>query len=934
MNCRRVEQLLFDHLEGLLPARETGAVAAHLDGCASCRRRRDAFLALRAELRGLAELQPPPHLARRAVHRWSSERDTQPHAADSRSARNTPAGTIAWRLMASSACAAALVFLAVLSLALAWRSHSSPSRHRTDIAKRTDFLPRNREKSESTNGQPDFNPTLPSETATQVATSPSVEPKDGAKDPSKFLPIFAPSPSSRFRGKKSEPISRRANRGDDLKYLNGDDPVRNQRPWAPVTRDEWDMIEEKVRRNVHVKDDFVQIAFPRIAGAAEGAIVAAVEQYKREAAVIDPRLFHEVTLDQKATALSDLCDHLRSDTGIQLTAGSSVADEKVTLFCTRLPLREVMRQLSRPFGYTWLRSGKPGEYRYELVQDLRSQLEEDALRNRDRNEALVALDREMGQYRPYLSLSPDEALARARTAPPAEKRSLERFAGSGWGPVQLYFRLSPADLAALRAGQRLMFSANPGADEQSLPRDLGRGVLQSLRDARTQRRGSDLQVRAAKSAPEGVAPSALPEEGARITLEMDQSDLGQIKLVGGAGILISAPGDGHRHWMDVGELAVGVSPAVRSPQNRAANLKLAHDPALGSRVTIRPQSSCTPDLSPSPSPARGGVPVARGNDTRNAEPSVSPLGLPAPSRGGVGSEPKVTTADVLEALHRATGKPVVADFYTRLYPLASVTVRSRSLFDALNQLADAMHLRWTKDKESGWLEFRSASFYDDRLQEVPHRLLARWEASRHQRGALSLDDLLEIAQLSDPQLDASGMAEGARICCGLAEWDLARRRALRPHLRYLAQLSPAQRQAAQSAKGLPFTQLTLPQQQQFIALALGRGTDRLQSLEGLAGATLRVDYSLPGGFQWRRPGEPSRSPWQMLEPPPVRERTREAALLAARRINAQASDAQIAPTDLALSIIYAPAPDAHLAPGGVVATLTRTANLVMAPISP
>src|SRR5205085_6782497 len=105
------------------------------------------------------------------------------------------------------------------------------------------------------------------------------------------------------------------------------------------------------------------------------------------------------------------------DTGIQLTAGPSVADEKVTLFCAKLPLRDVMRQLSRPFGYTWLRSGTPGQYRYELVQDLRSQLLEEELRNRDRNAALVALEREMERYRQYLSLSPVEAGERLKTAP-------------------------------------------------------------------------------------------------------------------------------------------------------------------------------------------------------------------------------------------------------------------------------------------------------------------------------------------------------------------------------------------------------------------------------------------------------------------------------------------------------------------------------------
>src|SRR5207247_1546846 len=114
-----------------------------------------------------------------------------------------------------------------------------------------------------------------------------------------------------------------------------------------------------------------------------------------EKEVIDDRLTRKVTLAVKATALSDLCEQLRRETGIVLAAGPSVADEKVTIFCEKLPLREAMRQLSRPFGYTWLRSGTPGQYRYELVQDLRSQLLEEELRNRDRNAALLALDDEI-----------------------------------------------------------------------------------------------------------------------------------------------------------------------------------------------------------------------------------------------------------------------------------------------------------------------------------------------------------------------------------------------------------------------------------------------------------------------------------------------------------------------------------------------------------
>src|SRR6202022_1329530 len=112
----------------------------------------------------------------------------------------------------------------------------------------------------------------------------------------------------------------------------------------------------------------------------------------------------------KVTARADVCEQLRGETGIQVTPGPRVADEKVTLFCEKLPLREVMRQLSRPFGYTWLRSGTPGQSRYELVQDLRSQLLEEELRNRDRSAALLALNADIERYRPYLGLSPEEAL--------------------------------------------------------------------------------------------------------------------------------------------------------------------------------------------------------------------------------------------------------------------------------------------------------------------------------------------------------------------------------------------------------------------------------------------------------------------------------------------------------------------------------------------
>jgi hypothetical protein len=684
-----------------------------------------------------------------------------------------------------------------------------------------------------------------------------------------------------------------------------------------MPQDEWDRIEAGLCRAVRVRDDFVRIPFPRIAATSDRQIAEAVESYKREAAIVDPRLSHAVTIQQKATALSDLCEHLRADTGIQLAAGSSVADEKVTIFCAKIPLRDVMRQLSRPFGYAWLRSGKPGEYKYELVQDLRSQLLEEELRNRDRNAALLALEREVERFRPYLSLSPDEVLAKAKTAPAAEKPLLEKLAGVGWGPIQMYFRLSPQQLAALRAGETLIFSEEPQQDFHPLPKEIARGVLQCNRAWRilgNEENGFHGTYAGAGETPDpqSLPLTAVPVVRAQMYVSLSQSELGQFTLGGASGFFTPAtPGKARSNlFQGADPYAVGRSPGTGTSESGAMHPELARDPTLRQRVSVQPRPSC--NLPPSP-------PAGREEASEN--------------RGEV-QEPKVTIADSLEALHQATGLPIVADFYTRLFKPAAVSVRNQPLFDALNTLTEAMRLRW--NKEGGWLQCRSTSYYHDRLKEVPNRLLSRWAAARRHQGMLTLEQIVEIAQLTDDQLNGAEMAEGASQCWGLKEWRLLRDRTLRTHVRYLAEFSPAQRQEMMSAAGLPFTKMSLAQQQKFIAFALSG--EPLQSLEDLAGATLRVDYTQPGWYQWLTPGDFTSRRWVVsLEPgpkgrrallPSVRERTPEAALQAARRMFPSVTNAmvdahrrygpemtaeklipqaeQIAPTHLDLVIVYIP----------------------------
>jgi hypothetical protein len=664
---------------------------------------------------------------------------------------------------------------------------------------------------------------------------------------------------------------------------------------------------------VRVRDDFVQVPFPRLASTSDRQIARAVESYRREAAIVDPRLTGEVTVQQKATALADLCERLRGDTGIQLAAGPSVADEKVTLFCQKVPLRDVMRQMSRPFGYAWLRSGKEGQYRYELVQDLRSQLLEEELRNRDRNAALLALETEIERYRPYLNLSPDDARSRAKSAPPTEKELLEKLAGVGCGCIQMYFRLTAEQSAALRAGVSLTFSAQPDPGQQPLPGDLARGVLQSYRGLGViPFDGVDLGFILTTdfvANPRAVPVTAAPQARASVELSIRQGELGRFELGGSTRIFIGGkPGtDGivPSTQQGNGPYAVGISPMVLRPENAVLNARFADEPALRLRVTVQPQPSCG---------------ATRGS-ALNSHLS------PAAARQQPNAEPKVSTADVLEAIHRASGLPLISDSYTRLFKPEAVAARKQPLFGALNQIADAVRMRWIK--EGSWLQFRTTGYYDDRLKEVPNRLLNRWAAVRQKCGMLPLDELIEIAQLPDAQLDGAEMAEGARDCLGLKEWELAQNGHLRPQLRYLASLTPEQRQRVTSSEGLRFTQMSLAQQQQFIA---GGVIQPLQSLQDLEGAALRVEYTQPGEFEWRMGGELS---WLQrvlpIEPGPqgrralmplTRSRTREAALAIARRIEPPLragllkagrsteevdrllQGAEIVPTHLDLGILY------------------------------
>jgi hypothetical protein len=283
-------------------------------------------------------------------------------------------------------------------------------------------------------------------------------------------------------------------------------------------------------------------------------------------------------------------------------------------------------------------------------------------------------------------------------------------------------------------------------------------------------------------------------------------------------------------------LATGVSPSIQNPQNAESNAKHKTDPVLTPLVTIRPRPSC---------------PAAEDDrrDEARAAASPAPPAATPPQQAARRHHTQVTSADVLEAIHKASGQDVIGDHFSRLHDPASGSAEKVRLFDALNTICDVLRLRWSRQETPGrnddpaaaWLTFRSTSFFNDRLKEVPNRLLAGWRTARREHGSLPLADLLAIAGLHDAQLDSRTMAASVQTCYDLPEWSLAAVNNLRPHWRFLAGLPRPLREAALSEKGLSFRQLPLAQQQQFVTLTLGPNPAESR-WEDFANATLQVQY--------------------------------------------------------------------------------------------
>jgi len=146
---------------------------------------------------------------------------------------------------------------------------------------------------------------------------------------------------------------------DDLAFLNATQGgIVPKLPWQP----------NAVTANLPpMRDDFVapptiQLASNSSPEESRRLVREAMVRYRQEAKIVDARLVRNVSLGVKHASMVEVCDELARQTGVHIGAGRNVRDENVTIFVKPRPAREVMREISRVFGFVWEREGEDGNY--------------------------------------------------------------------------------------------------------------------------------------------------------------------------------------------------------------------------------------------------------------------------------------------------------------------------------------------------------------------------------------------------------------------------------------------------------------------------------------------------------------------------------------------------------------------------------------------
>lgn len=480
----------------------------------------------------------------------------------------------------------------------------------------------------------------------------------------------------------------------------------------------------------------------------------------------DAKLDAPVTLAVKGEALTDVLEIMQGQTGVRLRAGRDVADQKVTIFVDEKPLRKVMEGLSLLLEYHWTSKDLSSGRVYEIWEDEKTRLRRKVWCTKALAKAWEQTDADLKRLSELRAMTPDQ-LARLLDQLSAKLGTGGPEALKDWSIVRrlsdnpnigtvvgIHDALSPKALQALRSGMTLHFDSLSDEKEWLISEDAARQLIYQDRNT--------------------LAVNGETAQGESINLAIRAT-------ADRRGVYVSAESTVRRR-----------DSCVRAGINLCQNLLRNIHPLPANHL---PQEGIAPLDEMKVSWA---VPEI-------AEEASLPVEQPEETRA------VANRSDILALLHKKLGLQIIADHYSEWScwhaakdrPLKEILVSFEAMYDHTGGRPCDTY----SGADAEFLYMRAKDVRLCNLREIPDRLLRPWQAAYEKQGCLGLNELGEIALLTDDQIPY----DDSRLL-GIGD-----RPVTSPVLKLYGALTPKQRKEAFSG-GTPVSAFSAAQKTALVGL--------------------------------------------------------------------------------------------------------------------
>lgn len=450
----------------------------------------------------------------------------------------------------------------------------------------------------------------------------------------------------------------------------------------------------------------------------------------------DAKLGQKVTYTAVKKTVSSILEDLTKSTGVAFRAGRNssdwqVRDRKMNIYVKDVPLNELMNSMARVMKFKWEIGGKPGDLSYRLYMDRRTLLDAEAQRVRAEQKAAeeAAQKRQKGllQYGQLRNLS-DADKAKLKQDNPF--MYIVATSGMG-GSMSSFFAESPGALEAITSGQQ--FEVKGSTLSPTAQAGLA-GAMQQIVGLEARFNGGKART---------TLPADIASNMGAVTVQINRN-LDMMKGMPQANMMLGE--------MDIRYKGGSVGIPMLDPESPMT--KLIGKALIQSEDQGRPVDEVMKDLVPEFISAMTKQIKA---DT-SGETIIEHADDPVLHNKITLKDPGRALPDVEKSLADASKFAVVSDFFGGWsLPMGQVPTTESELKDVLDKIGDNYTYNW--DKHSNVLELRDRNWFKKRAAQIPEAWLERWRQELTKDGTIDIDELAQMAALTQEQISVNLMAD-------------------------------------------------------------------------------------------------------------------------------------------------------------------------------